>query len=198
VKPLIVTGYTPAYEEAAMILQMQAVTFGDDILLVPYEDRGSWMRNIRAKADCLMSATRLFDRPVMWVDADSTMCRSVPEDDWSWFSEHYDFAGPLVRYKRPRKYYVGCLFFNNTTVGAALLRRWWNLCERDTDEVGESDEHWLEYARQELEGIVRWGDLPIKYAWLPKDGEPTEETVFRMGLSGNASKHAPPVKEIRL
>lgn len=197
-RPILVTGHTPDYAEAAELLAMQVEAFGEEILIVPYEDRGSWMRNIRAKADCLVRARAMFDRPLIWIDADSTMHRGLPSEDWIRWGEDYDFSGPLVAFDRPRKYYVGCLYFNNTAAGDALLIRWWQLCEADTDETGEGDEHWLEHARLEREKDTRWGIMPVSYAWLPTYGSANGDTVFSMGLSGKAGKYAPKPRKIVL
>jgi len=186
VSTIIVTGHTPDYKGRALALVKSAKECGQKIRRYEYADRGCWMANTRGKAAVMCRARDDYpEYALMWSDADNVLHRPFPKTDWE---EKYDFVGPLVRYKRPRKFFVSSLWFNNTVAGDMMLNEWLAGCEWDQREPGMSDEFWLEEARRKLEDEVRWGIMPQEWAWLPKDGPPDDTAVMVVGISGMAPK----------
>lgn len=183
--PAIVTGFTMEYYSHAESLAKDALCQGWPIHRYNYADRGSWIQNVAAKPDVVYAALTLLRRPVLWVDADSTILKGPDPEFWEGFRD-VDVAGPLVTgERRDRKYYVGCLFFNWTEEAAHVARLWARACETQSEPIG--DEVGLEEARRRTPHY-HWATLPIEYAHLPKHGQPTDDTSIQMGISGEATK----------
>jgi len=192
-----VTGCTPSYDRKAVEVVRRLAYHDQNVVLVPFKDRGCWMANTRGKITCLFQAYDGRGIPVLWIDADTVPLRAVPEEDMETWARYFDICAPVNDKGTRNVFRSAILFVNDTPAAHAFLHRWMELCEGDTDSPGHSDEWYMEVARRETMGHVRWGVLGKEYSWLPRYSstvreweKPSEEIVFQAGLSKEGGIHA--------
>lgn len=175
--PLIVTGYTPEYEEAANSLERDAERLGLAFRGIPYDDRGAWHFNCRYKPWLIESALR--SRPILWIDADAHLLRRPDLLNSATFIP--DLAICPSRAQTGRSWCTGTIYI--TPAARWFLYRWMGFAAQlDTDEQG-LNEAWKKVP------LPRTHRLSNLYGWLPTDGPPNDRVVIQHVLSGNASKY---------
>ena len=153
--PLIVSFYTlgTPYEEEVKNLRASCERLGLDHHLAGIPDRGSWLANQSYKPRFIRKAADLFDRPVLWVDADAVL-RSPPTllaDAEPDFAVHKIFGWIVAS---------GTVYFNRTRLARLLLDRWIDLCDADGAQLDQIqlDAAWEQVAARH----------PLRTRWLPQ------------------------------
>lgn len=191
--PIVVTGYTPRYEDHARKLEAMALAYEWDLIAIPYADRGCWMANVQAKAEIVKQGFDKAHRPILWVDADNQIRRKPNRGFWEYLAEHHDAAGPSIKAmgttSRPRVYFDSVLWFNRTHAAEELIQAWVDFsvaCAKPSN----TEEH-LEAARAKMGHKIRWCLLPDKeYAWLNQFwGPPPEMASICVGTSPRSWRH---------
>lgn len=163
------TKNTP-YEEIANRLRGTLEKFNLEYRIVELDTRGSWERNIAAKADVVEQFWYELRRPIVWTDADSTL-ESYPELMMNCIA---DFA---ISKTRGWEFGAGTFYIGNSEYSKRLLDHWVLRCKADPD-------FW-----DQMHLDAAWADLaavePIKTLWLPQpyfaifDHEPQGQPVFK-------------------
>jgi hypothetical protein len=176
--PVIVSFYTPDYAHHARRLEAECKTLGLAYEIVPHEPIGEWIDNTRIKGRIVLDAMNKHNKPVLWVDVDS----SVHQKPHLFSYVKADFAAK-TKQSGERPFSVGHLWFNNTKKGREFLEKW--ALECDNAPQGVSDEWAMCEAWKKVKGVKYIG-LPDSYFAFKID----RDTVLSVRISGNASRYA--------
>jgi hypothetical protein len=175
--PVVVSFFTHDYAGHANRLRDECSAIGLEHHIVYHQPIGEWIDNTRIKGRIVLDAIKKHNKPVLWVDADSSIHRHP--DLFTCLDA--DFAAKL-KHSPDRPFAVGHLWFNNTPKGREFLQLWAEEC--DNAPQGVSDEWAIARAWERIEG-VRVANLPEEYfAHKVRPG-----TVLSVRISGNATKH---------
>jgi len=161
-----ITAYTPDFEARAMALVESGAAHGWQIEAIPYDvDYGDWLLNMRHRPRIVLNELAK-GRPVMWIDADSTIIGPCDELTVETMEAVADFAGCTLEPNalRNRRYRGMPQFWNDTELARHVCRRYAELSEQDVD---CDDEWFLEAARLEAPDDVRWGIFGDLSCWVP-------------------------------
>lgn len=182
--PLVISFYTPKYEQSAQRLMADCRRVGVPHRIEAVPDRGEWIDNTRYKGEFVWKCLQEAKRPVLWIDADGRLT-DFPE----LLAQPQGQIDFRARPKPPdceRPWYVGTLWFNDSPGGRLLAGTWAEQCRRAAS--GTSDELAL------TEAWRAWGDrvtaaaLPVEYCTWPRDGDLEGRAIIAHQLSGEASK----------
>jgi len=178
----IVSFFTPQddYPKQAERFVGELEALGLEYFVAEAPDQGSYLANIRQKALVCWRSLLQLGKPILFVDVDGTVCRK-PDLDLS-----VDFAAVPKPEDHPRRWFVGCLFFNYTTAGIDLAQRWVRATGDWSDEsalddvwkAGEWEGTWLELGPEYME-ILR-----------NENADPSPDTVVAIRLSKGRQKMA--------
>lgn len=175
---VIISYYTDNwnYPKKANELKQNCESLKLDYRIEKLDDTGSWINNTRLKSKFVHENLEEIQRPVLWIDADSTLYRTPFS-----ISSRADFAAVRADRNKTKTFYAGTLYFDYTRRGRDFARRWAE-CNIDG-----SDHMALEHVWQEgFEGLVHC--LPQTYCELESKGPPSEKVIIYSGSSRDESK----------
>lgn len=176
--PIVVSFYTVGtpYEEEVKGLQGSLARLGLEHAVTGLEPAGSWEANCAMKARFIRDQADLFDRPVLWVDADAV----VRQPPLLVSGGEMDFA---VQKARGWQFNSATAYFNRTPLARKLLDRWVELCEA-RPEIWDQihlDAAWESVAARE----------PLRTCWLPQ----TYAKIFDMDAEDRLSGAEPVIEQ---
>lgn len=167
-RTLLVTAYTPGYTDLAERLGASADEHDCELLRVPYESTGDWVRNGHIKPLALMKAMERHPlRPVCWVDADAIIRKPPVLLD--------EMTGDVAYHRVPKTQET--LSGTVWTRSQKFVRAWAGALE---GAPGEWDQRLLLPAL--VRSDVRFSPLPAEYCWVdyfaePRWGGPREPVI---------------------
>jgi len=176
--PVIVSFYTEDYSHHAKRLIAECDKLGLAHEIVPHEPIGEWIDNTRIKGQIVLDVMNKYDKPVLWVDVDS----SIHKRPYLFCYINTDFAAK-IKPAGERPFSVGHLWFNNTKKGREFLEKWAKECNEAP--MGVSDEWAITEAWKKIKG-VKYTGLPDSYFAFKVD----RDTVLSVRISGNASRYS--------
>ena len=190
-KPIFVSYYTKGsvYETEAKELVASLDHFGVEHKVCAIEDRGSWSANCCYKAEFLLEMLEKYQRPVVWVDADSLVVRSpdffngLSADVALYVNDHVDPSSD-------GKILTGTIFANNTPSAKKLLQLWKKEGERmlKTYKGLVLDQVALRRVVLHYPTIVEMKRLPEKYISIVASKEMRRETKDGVIVHHQASR----------
>ena len=143
-----------------------------------FDGTGDWLKNTNGKPRFILSMLEKFREPVVWLDADCTVCQkpdlllALPEKgidiaSYNWYADENALTqseNPVHKLDtRLPALSSGVIYFNYTQTVLDFVQVWRDLCECRGDIV---DDHLLN-------GLIYIGDRfnqrwPMRYEWLPK------------------------------
>ncbi|MBM3193469.1 MAG: glycosyltransferase family 77 protein [Chlamydiae bacterium] len=130
-QPLVVSYYpenTP-YEKEIEDLITSSKKFGYECIVEAIPNKGSWSANVCHKPEFLLKCLEKYNRPLIWVDADSlffqnpTIFSECKADVALRINDHVAVDSPL-------KILSSTMYINNTASSIKLLNFWKNECEK--------------------------------------------------------------------
>lgn len=138
-KPLVISFYAEAKKDSFHYTK-EAERFNSELSTLWMQNSSEWdykvdkihgfrnyYRNARFKPMYIWYQMVKYNRPILWLDADTHVSDKIPFEDF----KHFDFAG--VKHQKPSiklSIYAHCLWFNNTEIGKAILKNWVSRCDR--------------------------------------------------------------------
>lgn len=183
---MIATAVTPAYLPLAETLANSLRPFGVELTILPFDDRGSWIRNCCAKAVVAVNAwAKVWDRHALWLlDADMVALRDPRP---SLFLGRFDLAvlwtqGECAPDARVITSVQG---FAPTPCGRAAAESWSSLCEHPGRIKTPAPNGYLDQAA--MVDVIE--EITMHGAWVsylepfvaakPEDGVRARDVVFR-------------------
>lgn len=203
-KPItIVSFYTEGgyYEEKASKLREQCDMLGipHDIRPIAFPEGTNWAKICRAKVSFYRSMLHYHRSPIMWVDVDSVVLKSMDElagtsYDIALFMRGFKFMPQYNSSVFTRNFHPGYLIFNYTPSAIEFLEE----CARvEEGTVGDfTDDYILEEAFRRTEARPRL--LILSPHDILRPGEPeSERALFKHGDSGNVKEYKGKVMQHR-
>ncbi len=122
--PLIISYYTKQtpYEKEVEHLINSCKKFNIEHLVEGIEDKGSWGANCAFKPYFIREKMKVFQRPLLWVDADAVFLQELKFEDFM-FSDLVFYYDPGI--KDPRfSAFTGTVYVNSTEGGISSLDLW--------------------------------------------------------------------------
>lgn len=133
--PVVISFFTPEWEypEHARRLQEECKSLSLDYSIEPRDSTNDYKRNTRIKPFFIREMITDLDRPVLWVDVDSSVL-AVPTE--LVLPNQYDMAAVRMRpdNKLQRQWQVGVLFFQPNDRTMKFIDQWCNAATSGTDE----------------------------------------------------------------
>ena len=177
--PVVISFYTPNWEYPTYAAKLRADCdrLGLDHHIVEFPDTGDWGRNTRAKPQFIYDTMEELKRPVLWVDATSSILQ-LP----TLFKANcrYEVAfHEMNQATRTPIWHVGTMYIRYTSNTIQLVKQWADKTATSTS----TDELTLDALWKERPPVVGWlavGALPVTYfKMLPTPEEPCpEDTVI--------------------
>lgn len=165
--PLFINFFTADYAEAASKLKASLDRHHLEHLILPAEDRGSWVANCAQKPVFIAEQRRRFPgRPVVWLDADCEVLRE-PTLFLGMAAAVSDIDLAVCRWQPPASTRMpevlsGTVYVGDTEPARAILKAWERL---SSDHPDAWDQRTLQAAIEEVPAAnVLW--LPVEYTFV--------------------------------
>ncbi|HOF17395.1 MAG TPA: hypothetical protein PK082_00670 [Phycisphaerae bacterium] len=182
------------YAERAARLAKDCAVHGIPCWVFQAEHAGCWQDTCLLKPRIILQALRDLRRPVLWVDADSSVVG--PLDELDVLMGNTDVAA--VRQQLPRKdlpVLATVLWFNCTPAAVRFLEGWAAAVE--SADNCSPDHDVLCRLWQADRDFLRLKELPPNWCWLPGRGNPVGAPKILFGLSSPPGrKHVRKLPEI--
>jgi len=186
--PTIITFYTPTwqYKEYALKMKEKCEELGLHFHSKEYESTGNWLKNTTIKPKFIYESMRTLKRPILWIDADGTLCGLPDELDNNC---EYDFAARIKQIPDNRVWHVGTLYFNYTEACLKFVEEWVARIDAGFD---GSDELCLDilWKEKHTQYELNTGKLSGQYFEMLKglDSIPKPDTIIAHRASGCTNK----------
>lgn len=183
--PLVVSYYTlgTSYEKEVEALIGSCQKFQIEHHIEGVQDLGSWEQNCAYKPYFLKEKMRVFQRPLLWVDADAVFLKPLQFEEFMFsdISAAYDLDVADSRFA----VFAGTLYINSSVGGRECLDRWCEYSDRILQEKGKerayTDQESLYFALT-LDPRFSFLQLPLSHAKIfdqPAPGLLADDVVIQ-------------------